>query len=545
MLVCPLDCWDVCQLKLQDNKILPTSFSNFLCYKLNNYFDIKKEHNAYYKNQKISLSKAIDKLEKILANTNPNKILFIKGSGNLGNMPNITKHFFEKLGATFAIGSTCDGIGEEGIINSRGKSLILPTNIIKKAKNVIFWGRNGFETNIHIIPLIKNKNIISIDVIKNKTAKSANFYIEVKPNSDYFLAILLSRIVFDNNLVKNSDGNNFKEFKNIVYSYSLDELVDRCGVSLNVAKKLIGYISDSVILMGLGVSKCKECYVTTWAIDSLAMLLDLFGKEDRGVAYLGSSNFGIDNPFSIYHKNTVNLFDIDLDDFEVVFIQGSNPLVSFASNLTNLEKKTVIVFGKYLDQTAKKATIFIPTKDFFAKDDVRGSYFHEYVLVNRAVKDDSGISEYELTKELFARFGFDGLKEQDYYINKYLSSKNLQKIDNFLYKNKIYDTIPYKDGFYTKDKRFNFLNQKFNKKQKKFEIVTAKNYKALNSQFIQDEAIYISPKSDKKVLSWAKKYFKKIVFAPIQKNMIYAKGGISINKVLTCSGKNAYYDQLR
>ena len=162
---CPLDCWDVCQLKLENNKFRGDGFSPYLCYKLNNYFKFPREISAKFNGKNIMLSESLKKLVEILKNSNPKKVLFVKGSGNMGFMQNVTKLFFEKYGATFAIGSTCDGIGERGIVKARGKSLILPTWIIKNTKNIIIWGRNPYVTNIHLFDLIKDKFTLTIDII--------------------------------------------------------------------------------------------------------------------------------------------------------------------------------------------------------------------------------------------------------------------------------------------------------------------------------------------------------------------------------------------
>jgi len=539
---CPLDCWDVCELELKSSKFKATSFSSYLCYKLNNYFKFKRETNSFYKSKNIMLSDALKKLSLILKNTDPKKVLYIKGSGNLGIMQNVTKIFFEKYGAFFAVGSTCDGIGEEGIINSRGKSLILPTWIIKNAKNVLIWGRNIYTTNTHLLPLIKNKNILTIDVIKRKDSN----FIQIKPNKDFYLAILLSQYVLEDR-VKRDDGVNFDEFKKIVFSYSKKDLLDKCGIKEKEAKKLYEFIKEgAVVLLGLGVAKCKECYKTTWAIDSLFFMLDYFGKEDRGVAFLGSSNFGLNNPFDIEHKNTINLFDIDLDDFEVVFIQGANPLASFNNRniWEKLKQKTTIVFGKYMDESAKIATLFIPTKDFYQKKDIRGSYFYEYVFVNRKNKEVNNlISEYELTSYLMKKFNFDGLKSEDEYIDIVLSS-NLEQVDKNIYKKKIFNKPPYSEGFYTKDKKFHFLNEDFNYKDKEFEIVVAKHLTSLNSQFKRDDNIYINENSKNIMLSFVYENFPKDkikIDNKLPKNIIYSTGRL-INKIIENRGKNAYYE---
>jgi len=557
---CPLDCWDACQCKMENGewktsekssnflgRIVGEGITPYLCWKLNNYFKFPSEPLPKYNSKNIMLNEALEKLTEILKNTDPKKVLFVKGSGNMGIMQNITKLFFEKYGATFAMGSTCDGLGEEGIIKGRGISLILPTWIIKNAKNVIIWGRNPYVTNIHLIPMIKDKYTVTIDVIETKTAKNSNFFIQIKPNSDFYLAILLAQLVIESGEYKTSD--NFEEYKRIVFSYNKKNLMKKCGINNENLMKLFETIKEgAVVLTGLGVAKCKECWKTTWAIDSLFYMLDYFGKSDRGVAFLGSSGYGINNPFSINHKNKVPLWDVNLDDYDVVFIQAANPLVSFVNRgeWKKLKNKTTIVFGKYMDETAQIATLFIPTKDFFEKKDVRGSYFHEYVITNEKckVKNEKCISEYELTEYLMNKFGYKGLKDENEYVEEILDS-DLEKTGYEIYRKKVFDKPPYSKGFFTDNGKFKFLNEDFEYNEKPFEIVTAKHDKALNSQFQRDEKIYVNPNSNNIMLNWIKEriYQNRVVFTiNIPENIIYTKGGSIINEFINCKGGNAYYE---
>ena len=561
---CPLDCWDSCQCKIENEKckigstknqkifsgkIIGDGFTPYLCWKLNNYFKFPRETNSKFNSKNIMLSQALEKLAFLLKNTPPKKVLFIKGSGNMGLMQNVTKLFFERYGATFAVGSTCDGIGEKGIVKGRGKSLILPTWIIKNAKNIIIWGRNPYVTNIHLLDLIKNKPVTTIDVIKTKTAKNSNLFIQVKPNSDYYLALLLARLVMEENIQIKKEGSNFEQFKKIVFSYTKKELMQKCGINNENLMKLFDVIkSGAVVLTGLGVAKCKECYKTTWAIDSLFYMLDYFGKNDRGVAFLGSSTFGINNLFKTEHKNKIPLFDVNIDNYDVVFIQGANPLISFPNRREweKLKNKKTVVFGKYYDETTKIATLFIPTKDFYEKKDIRGSYFHEYVIRNVKCEMENGecISEYELTKFLFKEFGFDGLRSEDEYIEEF--SKNIEWVDEEFGINPAVNKIPYERGFYTDDKKFHFLNEDFDFYKKEFEIVTVKHDKSLNSQFQRDKNVYINPNSKNIMLNWIKENIDedKIKFSEdIPENVIFSKGGSIINEFIKCNGENAYYER--
>ncbi|NPA55168.1 MAG: molybdopterin oxidoreductase [Epsilonproteobacteria bacterium] len=477
MLVCPLDCWDTCVMDKKGDKFLPTNqgiTNKYLCYKLNNYFKYPK-HNPKYN---------LDDVEKLLKSTTPNRILFLRGSGNLGIMQNVTKLFFDRLNATFAKGSSCDGKGEEGIIRAIGDTPILPINTIKEAKNIIIWGRNPYITNTHLIPYLKHKNIITIDARYTLTAKNSSTFYQIKPNTDIFLAKYL--------ITKNP------KYLEITGLDNVDKLID--------------ILDRSIILLGLGVAKNSYGDKTTHTIYAL----------NRPTAFLGNSMSGLTNPFKTHPKNIMPLFEIEWDKIDVVFIQGANPLVSLP-NFTIPNDKKVIVFGKYLDKTAKRADIFIPTKDFYAKNDIRSSYFHEFVFKNEKICDDYGISEYDFTKEMFDRFGFDGLLDEDEYISQ-------------IYKPKREVNYP--------TKKVEFIDFEVDYKDTTY-LITAKNKTSLNSQFKTDKFAYMNDYEGRAILKTTigelEVQVKKDTTIP--KNAVFMYAGSDVNKIISSNGYNATYSQ--
>ena len=453
--------------------------NNFLCPKLNNYFKYPKYNPEFN----------LDEVEKLLKSTKPERVLFLKGSGNMGIMQNVTKLFFKNLGATFAVGSSCDGLGEEGILKAGLKPQIIITDEIKKAKNVIFWGRNSYETNTHLIPLIKNAKKICIDVRFTKTAKNSDVFYQINPNSDIFLAKYL--------ITKN------KKYLEYTGLNEVDEL-----------EKILN--QGAIIFLGLGVSKAKWGDKTTETIFALQ-------NEKVNIAYLGSSMEGLNNPFDVKPKNRMPLFEIEWDKIDLVFIQGSNPLVSLP-NFQIPQNKKVIVYGKFLDETAKRADIFIPTKEFYAKKDIRSSYFHEFVFINEPVEDDSGISEYEFTKEMFKRFNFSGLKSEVEYINEIYKPKREIKKEKKPAKFVDYE-IKYPKGIY---------------------LVTAKNNFSLNSQFKTQSFAYSKNLEGKYKLKTKigeiEVEIKKD--STLKENMIFMYAGSEVNKILSSKGKNATYSEI-
>jgi hypothetical protein len=96
-LFCPLDCPDACQCKIENGKIKAEGINDYLCWKLNNYFKFPSESYAKFNGENIMLNSALEKLTKILKFTKPHKVLFVKGSGNMGIMQNVTKLFLKKM----------------------------------------------------------------------------------------------------------------------------------------------------------------------------------------------------------------------------------------------------------------------------------------------------------------------------------------------------------------------------------------------------------------------------------------------------------------
>ena len=153
------------------------------------------------------------------------------------------------------------------------------------------------------------------------------------------------------------------------------------------------------------------------------------------------------------------------------------------------------------------------------------------------------ISEYELTKYLFEEFGFKGLRSEDEYIEEF--SKNVEWVNKEIGINPAINQIPYENGFYTEDKKFHFLSEYFEYREKNFEIVTAKHSKALNSQFQRDENIYINPNTRSNMLKWIQENIPKDYIkytSKIPNNILYTKSGKIINKFIKAEGENAYYE---
>ena len=123
------------------------------------------------------------------------------------------------------------------------------------------------------------------------------------------------------------------------------------------------------------------------------------------------------------------------------------------------------------------ANLIIPSTSFLSKKDVRLSYGHEFKAISQIVKekDENSICEYDLTNFLLEAFDFDKLKDEDEIISYYENHKpDLEDFETFNFIEEVEIEPLYKE-----------------KKSDNFYFITAKNKNSLNSQFANDDFVYL------------------------------------------------------
>jgi len=517
---CGLDCYDGCSMVYENGDIrgdkahLVTQGS--LCANINvNINKAPRITTPLINGKAVSMNEAL----AYVANVINDKTLLWRGGGNVGVMQEITNLLIDKAGGYLTKGSLCDGAGDAGIIEGRGVNLTLPPEQIEKSEVVVVWGRDITVTNRHILPFIEGKKLIVIDPIKTKIAKKADLHVQLAPRSDFYLAILLARFVFLEELYDKEwlekNASEYEEYYDFVRTFRIKALLALIDTGLDTIGEILSLIDGKkvVFLVGAGVQRYSIGDQVLRAIDSLAALLGLFGKEGCGVSYLGDSKLSFDNPFSVNAKK-VSKVDTPFDKFETVIVQGGNPCESMPNTnevANRLKKvKNIIYFGLYENETSKRAHVVIPAKNFFEKDDVRLSYGHSYVSkINQIRECDFGISEYEFVKSIFDINKYNGFKNEEYYIDHWLKQCEIKE-DIFI--SKAYRKLPYSNGF-GKDggDEFVFLDdydddfiehkklrrprgyQRLSCDDSSFWLVNSKSNDSINTQFKQDDRVWVHP----------------------------------------------------
>ncbi len=517
---CGLDCYDGCSVVFESSKVLGDRFhpvtKGSLCANVNvNINKAPRITTPMINGKAVSMNEALTYAESVIND----KTLLWRGSGNVGAMQEITNLLIEKVGGCLTKGSLCDGAGDVGITEGRGINLTLPLEQIEKSEVVVVWGRDVTVTNRHILPFIEGKKIIVIDPVKTKIAKKADLHVQLAPRSDLYLAILLARFVFLEELHDKEwlekNASEYEEYYDFVRTFRIKALLALIDTDLDTIGEILSLIKGRkvVFLVGAGVQRYSIGDQVLRAIDSLAALLGLFGKEGCGVSYLGDSKLGFDDPFRVHTKKVLKA-DTPFEQFESVIIQGGNPCESMPDTnkvISRLKKvKNIIYFGLYENETSKLAHVVIPAKNFFEKDDVRLSYGHSYVSkINKLKECDFGISEYEFVKSIFNIKKYDGLENEEYYIDHWLKQCEIKE-DILI--SKAYRELPYSNGFgqdggdefvFLDDYDDDFIEQKKLRRprgyqrlscdESSFWLINSKSNNSINTQFEQDNRVVVHP----------------------------------------------------
>ncbi|HFU75870.1 MAG TPA: hypothetical protein ENK66_06445, partial [Arcobacter sp.] len=418
---------------------------------------MNKEKNLEDNNLGATLQTLVEKLKEP-----DKKVLYYKGYGHMGVMQNIPKHFFNKIGATIATGSTCDEAGEAGIVMGRHCNVNPDIEDLLHSDVIIVWGKNFTVTSNHIYNMVQDKTFITIDPNRTKIASLSDTFLQIKPKGDFVLASCILKYIQTNEIDEDTLG------------------------SINIKKRDFLLLVDALqnkkvsVMLGIGAQKYKEGAQIFHQIDKVFEVLGFYKGRNDKVWYIGNGRYRFNDVINkIDVQNTCEYADINFDKYDIVFIQAANPIIT-AMNSNRIKKELkntyVIVMGTRDDETVKFADLIIPAKTYLQKKDVRLAYSHDEINEFEVCEEtNNAISEYELTQFLFDAFGLDGLLNEDEYLSHY--KKTIRE----------------------KPQKLEFTNHNFDEveslelKENEAYFLTSKTNKNLNSQFNADEYCYVHP----------------------------------------------------
>ena len=211
--VCPQDCPDTCAFlyHVEDGKLVEVTGDpdhpmtrGGLCVKLKDY----AEHHYHPDRlqyamkrvgpkgsgqfQRITYDEALAEIKKrwtqIIDQYGPQAIMNHCYLGNQGTLNGLTSGdaFFNRLGATIGEKCYCESGSSTAWIMTVGPTGGLDVESLAYSKYIIVWAMNMLSTNLHAWPFIlearkKGAKIVVIDPIRTRTAKQADWHIQIRP----------------------------------------------------------------------------------------------------------------------------------------------------------------------------------------------------------------------------------------------------------------------------------------------------------------------------------------------------------------------------
>lgn len=515
---CTLDCFDCCKfnvyvkegqvVKVEGDKDHPYT-KGFICKKGLAHLTRHNHPNRQYKPllkvnnewKEISFHEALDimaeKLKSYKDKYGSDSIMYYEQYGSGSVLKSIGDIFFNFFGGcSKQKGGPCWSAGTAAQKQNFGDVKSHSLEDMLNSKTILVWGKNPANTTIHTMQMIKKaqKNgsfVIVIDPIETSTAKSADYYVRVKPNGDGALALAMAKRIIQRNMYVeeyiNKYVNGFEEYFNYVNSLNIEKLCEVCGVTLDVVDFLVDKYTEnySTILLGYGIQKYYYGGNTIHLIDALAAITGQIGESGGGVNYANrvfpqvinsdpyESEKYADN--KIFYTSKISSY-IDENEIKMAVIVKSN-LLNQLPGLKDLEKsfKNVdfkVCFDQFLTDTVECCDLFIPTTTVFESEDILySSMTNPYITyIERAVNPkDELMDEYKFFMALADKLN---IKKYPRVGKKEYLSKVIEPLKEY---NKDISLEYIRDNYFTIHKGVAWEDKKFKTKSGKFEILFNKD----------------------------------------------------------------------
>lgn len=412
----------------------------FLCYRTAQFLETQRDPSRLTspllrKNgelQKVSWDEAMDfaarELERIKRESGPAAIFHYRSGGSLGLLKLLTERFFEAYGpCTAKRGDICSGAGDEAQLTDFGVEDSNDLFDLLNSRHVLLWGKNVHVSSPHTLPVLldarkKGAKLVLIDPVRHRTADSCERYVQVKPGADFALAMATARVLFErgwDDPRAKTYCDHLDDFRALALSrdWAREAGVD-AAVPEDLARRL-GPEKPCAILVGWGLQRRSAGAATVRALDALAAISGNLDVPGGGVSFYFARRMAFDvgfrtgqGPRTVCEITFAHDVERAVDPpIRAVWITCGNPVAmlpdSHAIARALKTRELVVVVDSFLTDTAKLATLVLPTTTLLEADDVMGAYGHHYLGVARpVVPPPAGVkSDLEIIQALAARVG--------------------------------------------------------------------------------------------------------------------------------------------
>ncbi len=372
-------------------------------------------------------------LLRIRDQSGPAAILHYLGGGSLGILEALSNLLFDAFGpVTTTRGSVCDGAGQAAQRADFGDCDASDPQDLQHARTIVLWGKNPSISSPHLLPLLhharqRGASIVLVDPIRHRTASLCDEVIQPRPGGDLALALGAARVAFDRGWA-HPDAPSWcdylPEYRAVAERHTASQWAEQAGVPHAQLFDLASRIAQSgptTIFVGWGMQRRSIGGAIVRAIDALAAVTGNLGVPGAGVSFyfkrraaFDSSIFRTTRPAPRSVREPLLARDILAaadPPIRAVWISCANPVAmlpdSRATAAALASRELLVVVDSFLTDTAKCATVVLPSATFLEQDDLVGAYGHPYLgVVRPAVPPPDGVrTDLSIAQALAARLG--------------------------------------------------------------------------------------------------------------------------------------------
>ena len=456
--ICNRDCPDACGIvatvedgkvtKIRGDKEHPVT-RGFLCYRTSLFLSTQysaeriktpllRQNGKFHP---ISWDEALDvaanRLVRIRDESGPAAIFHYRSGGSLGMLKHLCDYFFEEFGpVTIKRGDICSGAGDAAQELDFGEEDSHDLFDLLNSRNILLWGKNVFTSSPHTVPVLmeartKGTKLVLIDPVHHKTASLCEKFIQLRPASDFALAMAVAQILFTEGWTDPEASNycdNYEEFRKLAEQKTVIKWCQEVDVSPESAYDLarrLGPDKPTAILVGWGMGRRMNGGGIVRALDALSAISGNIGIAGGGVSFYFKRRGAFDLSFikgkSVAPRTICEpLFGPEIltmkdPPIRAVWVTAGNPVVMLPESWTSYQalnsREFVVVVDSFLTDTARLAHLVLPTTTLLEDDDLLGAYGHHWIGASVPVvkPPDEVKSDLEIMQGLAARVGLSPL----------------------------------------------------------------------------------------------------------------------------------------
>lgn len=313
---------------------------------------------------------------------------------------------------------------------------------LANARGVVVWGRNVAVTRPHALPFINEARrrgapLHVIDPVRSSMAARADRHHQLRPGTDAWLALGVSRLVLERGGVERAfveaHANGFEAWERLVASVDLDRvaaITDLDRARLEELAELYASTRPLATMIGLGPSYWRGAGAAVRLIDALAAVTGNLGVSGGGASTDTDGCDGMDLSLPpgtprprgrrlLLPRLGEEILAATDPPITMGWIAGANPAATAPDTGRVVEAlrrlEFLVVVDQFMTASAAEADLVLPCATYLEMDDLLTGYGHHWIGLCREVVPPLGEARPDaaIYRALGRRLGFGDALEGD------------------------------------------------------------------------------------------------------------------------------------